>query len=378
MDCKRGSLRIAYVLESSYNSGGMERMLSVISNEMSKYFDVTVITAFNESKKDYFFFSNDINRIDLGICPKNYLTTKLLKLAYKRQLSNYLCNNHQDIVISLGSLEFYFLTKIKDYSKKVFWFHFALNYDIITFNKTHIKLLNLGIGKIKQFRRLYYASKYDKVVVLSKEDCKRWNKYLDNVIYIYNPITISQFASPDYSVEKAIAVGRLDFQKGFDFLIDAWKLVHFKYPDWALDIYGDGLLKSNLQRLIDKNDLCNIVNLCGKVDNIADVYSKYSLSIMTSRYEGFGLVLVEAGICGLPLIAFDCESGPNEIIINGQNGYLIDMVGDVKGLSNAICDLIENESEREKMGKRASITMNKFSLKEISKKWNELMYSLVK
>lgn len=369
-------MKIAYTLESSFNSGGMERMLSVISNEMSKYFDVTVITAFNESKKDYFGFSNDINRIDLGICPKKYLTTKLLKLAYKRQLSNYLCNNHQDIVISLGSLEFYFLTKIKDDSKKVFWFHFALNYDIITFNKTHIKLLNLCIGKIKQFRRLYYASKYDKVVVLSKEDCKKWNKYLNNVIYIYNPITISQFASPDYSVEKAIAVGRLDYQKGFDYLIDAWKLVHLKYPYWSLDIYGDGPLKNNLQRLIDKNDLCDIVNLCGKVDNISEIYSKYSLAIMTSRYEGFGLVLMEAGICGLPLIAFNCQSGPGEIIENGKNGYLVDKVGDISQMVETICKLLDDEDERKKMGELASITMQRFSLDNISLSWFQMLKNI--
>jgi glycosyltransferase involved in cell wall biosynthesis len=110
---------------------------------------------------------------------------------------------------------------------------------------------------------------------------------------------------------------------------------------------------------------------------MAKSYSEHSLMILSSRYEGFGLVLLEASVCGLPLISFDCKQGPSEIIENGKNGYLVKPVGNVGGLTKAICAMISDENKRRIMGREAQQMSQRFSLNRISEQWCMMFNSLI-
>ena len=137
-------------------------------------------------------------------------------------------------------------------------------------------------------------------------------------------------------------------------MIEAWSIVSEKHPEWHLDIYGEGTLKDNLQNQIDNLKLSNVVKLCDRVPNIEEKYPLYSFFVMSSRAEGFPLVLLEAASSGIPLISYDCNSGPREIIKLIDSPFLIDEMG-----KNAVC------------------MVNKFSLPNITKQWLELFNDTV-
>lgn len=363
-------MRIAFIVESSHNSGGIERMLSAIANEMSYYYHVTVITALNCGRKDFFPFDPRVERIDLGL---DNTDRAIFLRQYRQGVESCLkVTAPQDICISLGSSEFTFLPFLNEGSKKVLWYHFALNHDMMTSHASRFRLVNWSLGLLRTARRLYVARKYDHIVVLTKEDEKAWRRYVKNVSYIYNPITIHPTGKNDYSSKRAIAVGRLDTQKGYDFLFKAWVFVHQKYPDWQLDVFGSGR-KADFQPLIDAEGLQDVVHLKGATDNIAQEYASHSFLVLSSRFEGFGLVLVEAGASGLPLISYNCKSGPSEIIRNGYDGYIVNKVGDIIGLADAICKMISSETDRKLMGERARKDMKRFEMKNISECWRNLL-----
>ena len=363
---------IAFIIEADYNSGGMERMLTTIANRLKEWFDITIITAFNEGRESFFTISETVKQVDLGLAQDDYPSGKLRKKAYRERLEAYLVAHRQDVCISLGSLEYGFLSRIKDGSRKVLWFHFALNYDLLTTHVSSISLVNRCVGRLRQARRLLCARGYDRVVVLSEADARQWRRFVSRVSVIYNPVTIKPQRVVDYSVRRAIAVGRLDRQKGFDTLIAAWKKVVVRYPDWQLDIYGDGPQKEELQRTIEDDGLQQTVFLHGRTDDVASEYAHHSLFVLSSRSEGFGLVLVEAGICGLPLVSFDCQQGPAEIITS-ENGILVRPVGDSNALATAICKLTGDAVLRRNMGQHALGLASRFNLDDIAGQWKKML-----
>ena len=365
-------MHIAFIIEADYNSGGMERMLSTMANRLTEWFDITIITAFNEGRESFFTISETVKQVDLGLAQDDYPSGKLRKNAYRERLEAYLVAHRQDVCISLGSLEYGFLSRIKDGSKKVLWFHFALNYDLLTTHVSSISLVNRCVGRLRQVKRLLCARGYDRVVVLSEADARQWRRFVSRVSVIYNPVTIKPQRVVDYSVRRAMAVGRLDRQKGFDTLIAAWKKVVARYPDWQLDIYGDGPQKEELQRLIAAEGLQQSVFLHGRTDDVASEYARHSLFVLSSRYEGFGLVLVEAGICGLPLVSFDCQQGPAEIITS-ENGILVRPVSDSYALATAICKLTGDAALRRNMGQHALGLASRFNLDDIAGQWKKML-----
>lgn len=369
-------MNIGFCLESTFNSGGMERMLTVIANALCVDYHITVITAFNNGRPDFFGFEEGVRRVDLGIVRDDF-APKRLRQEYKARLEQYLVDNPQDVTISLGSLEYFFLSVLKDGSKKVLWFHFALNYDMMTCHVSRFRAVNRLVGTLKTYRRLLVASKYDHVICLSKEDLKRWRRHISDVTQIYNPITITKTKEPDYSSKRVIAVGRLDGQKGFDLLIEAWKLEHERFPDWSLDIYGEGDLREPLQRQIDDLGLSGSIVLRGRTQNISQEYARHSIMVLSSRFEGFVLVLCEASACALPLVSFNCESGPSEIIEDHKSGILVKRVGDIQGLASALGELMSSEDVRRRMGQYAERLSHRFDLTEIVSQWHELLSGIV-
>lgn len=374
-------MKIAFIIDSLFNSRGMERVLSTCSNMLCNSYDISIITAFNDNKPDFFRLESSIIRKDLGInhrrCFLTLFNNILVKRDYKKALQEYLIKKPQDIVISLGGMDMYFINFLKDRSKKVLWFHFAFNTASVFINEKYNSVMAYFLCKWHSYRMVCCAKNFCKVVLISKADFNTWKHYCNNVTYIYNPITITPKETSPLKEKRAIAVGVLGIQKGFDYLIDSWKIVAQRHPDCKLDIFGAGPDKDKLQNQITRLQLSNTVILRGRSSFIEDEYINHSFFILSSRTEGFGLVLVEAAACGLPLISFDCPQGPSEIISNGENGFLVNEIGDIDSLSDRISMLIENKELRETMGKKAAEYSKKISRDTIKEEWFQLINSLV-
>ncbi len=217
---------------------------------------------------------------------------------------------------------------------------------------------------------------YDRFVVLTEEDKGYWGNFSNiNVIPNANSFIPTKQSSLEY--KRAIAVGRYDYQKGFDELIKIWRDVYLKNPEWRLDIFGHGPLKEDLQNLIDDLNLTEVIKLCEPVKNIEQEYLSSSILVMTSRYEGLPMTLLEAQACGLPMVAYACKCGPKDIIHDGINGYLIPE-RDSQLMTEKILKLIEDDDLRKKMGNINVELSDNFSEDKIMKHWVNLFEEIVK
>jgi glycosyltransferase involved in cell wall biosynthesis len=176
--------------------------------------------------------------------------------------------------------------------------------------------------------------------------------------------------------KQVIAVGRYDYQKGFDRLIESWRMVYERFPDWKLKITGDGELRNELELLIDKYHLSDVIELKKSASDILEEYLNASVLVMSSRYEGLPMVLLEAMSVGLPMVAFECKCGPKDVIADGENGFLVPE-GDVQVLAERIIQLIENPFLRKKMGQAAKIKSGRYAEPTIMEQWIKLFDNLL-
>lgn len=175
---------------------------------------------------------------------------------------------------------------------------------------------------------------------------------------------------------RVIAVGRLDYQKGFDRLIKAWRLVMDKgLTDWHLDIFGQGEWKDYLNNIIHENNLGNCVTVNAPVSDIAAQYTSSSLLAMSSNYEGFPMVMIEAMSCGLPVVTFDYKCGPRDIITPEVNGLIVPN-GDIQAFADALVRVMTHTEMRRDMGRAALAVTERYSLETVMKSWNNLFEKL--
>jgi glycosyltransferase involved in cell wall biosynthesis len=181
-------------------------------------------------------------------------------------------------------------------------------------------------------------------------------------------------SSLDYKT--VAAAGRLCYQKNFDLLIDSWQSVHRLHPDWILEIWGDGPDKLRLQQKILDLRLEESVYLKGYEHCLITRLASSSIFVLSSLYEGFGLVIVEAMSCGVPVVSTACPCGPKDIISEGENGYLVP-VGDRSALADRISRLIEDSNLRKQMGASALKTSQQYSMNRIIGQWMSLFEELL-
>ncbi|KGF36656.1 glycosyltransferase family 4 protein [Hoylesella buccalis] len=371
-------MRLAFVIDSLYNSGGMEHSMSIVAGALTSKYDVTVITGLQNKRELFYPLSPKITYVDISVDPnlkKKHLFEMPIINDYRKKLEKYLFEHRMDYVVSLGGITQYFLYKIKDGSKKILWFKFEINIFKVWATGNPIKVL--CETTFQKYRMIYHISKFDKIVLLTDSDLKQWRNYTNRAVRIYNPLTLDvPLQISDLSNKQVIAVGRLTKVKGFDFLIDAWGKVNKEHPDWELVIYGDGEERSNLQRQIENLGLSSVIQMPGRTKELVSKYAASSIFILTSREEGFGNVMIEAEACGLPIIAFDCPYGPREIIRNEYNGYLIPKIGDVDTLSEKIIKLISDSTLRKKIGNNALKDVKRFSVDKICNEWVQLLSTI--
>lgn len=379
------TIKIAYCIPSLYYPSGMERVLTLKANYFTEFYgyDIHIILTDGKDKQPYYKLhpSITIHQLDINY-DKLYgypLRKRVFKYVnkqrlFKKKLNECLCNIRPDITISLLRRDINFINKMKDGSVKIGEIHFnKSNYRDFSNNRLPAFIQN--IGKIFWKRQLIQQLRQLKrFVVLSHEDAAEWTE-LDNVMVIHNPLPFFPDCRSDVSRKQVIAVGRYMPQKGFDRLIPAWSIVNKRHPDWTLRIYGDGM-RQQLQQQIDELNITSSCILEHSVENIVEKYCESSIFVLSSRYEGFGMVIIEAMACGVPPVSFACPCGPRDIITDGKDGLLVDN-GDIEGLAEKICYLIENEDVRRKMGQEARIDVERFKIEPIARQWKELFDSLL-
>ena len=240
------------------------------------------------------------------------------------------------------------------------------------------------------------VSEYDCMVTLTEHDLPIWKRHCRRVERIFNPVTTPPGQVSRLAEKRMIAVGRLEDQKNFKDLVSAWSIVAERCPDWRLEIFGEGKLEHALRSQIARLGLTGSVILRGVVKDIASEYSNSSALLMTSLHEGFPLALVEASSFGLPLISYDCPTGPSEIIVdagaggfgnvpaatldqaagNTPNGYLVP-VGDVRTLADRICRIASDDNLRLRLGAASKASSRRFTPETIISAWEHLFFSLL-
>jgi glycosyltransferase involved in cell wall biosynthesis len=369
-------MKIAYCIPGTYNSGGMERVLASKANYLAAQgVDVTIITTEQRWQEPFFQLSPNIEHFDLGI---NYeenngkgLLIKLLQYPikqyrHKRRLSKLLKTMQFDIVISMFGNEVSFVSSIKDRSRKVLEIHFS-RFKRLQYGRTGLWRL-IDVYRSRQDMRL--VKKFDRFVVLTEEDRRYWGD-LSNIVVIPNARTFTPAKTASLESHKALAIGRYDYQKGFEYLIDAWSIIHEKFPDWTLSIVGGGERKPQLQQQIAQLHLEDSIRLVQPTTAIEQMYLESSMYMMSSRYEGLPMVLLEAQAFGLPIVSFACKCGPRDVITDGKDGYLVPEL-DVPQLAERAMQLMADEVLRKQMGAAARQNSERFTQEMVMSKWQTL------
>lgn len=374
-------MKIFYCLAGTWNSGGMERIVIAKANWLAKHgHDVSIVTTEQFNRPDFFQLENGVHRIDLdiGYMPAmNFGLLKKIKAKYalrklhKKKLAKVVHEEKPDVIISTFSNEVTIIPQIANGAKTLAEFHFSRNHRLIQ----PPGILENYINKYLTWAYESYASKYDKFVTLTDEDSCDW-KNLTNKITIPNFITRNTDKKATLQNKRMIAVGRLSYQKGFDRLIEAWLLVNKKHPDWILDIYGGGELKDSLNKQIHDAGLSSVIHIQNPTNAITQEYLSSSSLLMTSRYEGLPMVLMEAMSVGLPSVCFNFKCGPTDIIHDGINGLLVPN-DEINLFAEAVCHIIENEELRIQLGQNAYESMNKYQMEPIMRKWEKTLKSLL-
>lgn len=378
-------MKLVYYLPSLEAPGGLERIITFKANYFaSQGNDVTVITSELGDRKPYFPLSPEVRHIDLRVpFDHPYNQSHLIKLLkypfryrrFQKRFVEALQRLRPDITISTLRRELNFINRINDGSIKIGEFHvtrYAYGAEALKSKNPVLKWLKTQWNN-KFVRNL---SQLKRVILLTHEEAEFWPE-LSNLSVIPNPIITPLNKKSDGNEKHVIAVGRYAPQKGFDKLIDSWALVVQKYPDWTLHIYGDGFLRAELQEQIERLKLTEKCKLEHTVENITDKYSESSIFVLSSRYEGFGMVITEAMGCGVPPVAFACPCGPRDIINDGVNGLLVED-GNIEDMAEKIGYLIKNENKRLLMGQQAYADAQKYKMENIAKHWEELFLSITK
>lgn len=349
-------MRIVYCIPHLYNSGGMERVLAQKLNWLAAHTAHTFSVLTTELVPDganatFFPLDKRVEVVHLNIGFNADYTKPLLAKwighmrrmhTYEQALTGYIRSQQIDLCISLGGKEIAFLHRLP--CRAIAEMHFAKDQREQLLMANHQSVFWALIGKIRTRQLVNAVRPLERLVVLTENDKKEWEKAgCRNVIAIPNPCALDGQKTPIKRRKKTIlAVGRLHEQKGFDMLLQAWALIEKNYSQWSLRIVGEGTKRAELEAQIKTLGLQRAI-LAGRSQDVVNEYAEASLFVLSSRYEGFSLVIAEAMWCGTPCISFDCPHGPSELLAD-ERGYLVPG-GNVEKLAEQIVYVLTHLKE---------------------------------
>lgn len=373
----QGPLKIVYLTPALYMAGGVERVLTLKANYFAEHFgyDITIILTDGDGKPLFYPLSDKVKVLNLNIGFEELWTCSFVKKIfvylnkqrlYKKKVEAELMRIRPDITVSLLRREINFISSIKDGSRKIGELHVnRANYR--NFEAGEANFVKNLFAKYWMHSLVTKLKKLDRFVVLTNEDKQAWPE-LSNVIAIPDPLSFVPTQKSELTQKRVIAVGRYVYQKGFDLLLQAWARAEKLHPDWQLAIFGDGDRTPYQQQAALLGLSPQRCHLNGPTSNIQQEYANSSLFVFSSRFEGFGMVLVEAMACGLPVISFACPCGPKDIVKHGEDGLLVEN-GNVEALAVALSQLMSNEALRRSMSVAAQGNVQRFGMQQIAERW---------
>ena len=293
---------------------------------------------------------------------------------YRQATENLLYVERPDVVISTLGRELDFITEIKDGSIKIGESHIA---------KDYVRNLHLMEQRGFLYRMIanYWRNKLERnvrklsaLVLLTQHDADSWNG-LTKTVVIPNSLPFYPPHGSSCENKQVIFVGRLNEQKGLEYLIDTWAKVNRKHPDWVLHMYGEGEQKQLLSQMIKDEGLERVIISHQPTSMIMEKYLESSMFLLTSRFEGLPMVILEAMACGLPVVSFDCPYGPADMIKDCEDGFLVEYLNTDEA-ARRVCQLIENPELRKTMGMQARINVQRYNRDVVMKQWTDLFESL--
>ena len=376
-------MKIIYCFASLYNPGGIER---VLLNKIRWFvvqggYELMVVTTDQQGRPPFYAFPPEVRMVDLGI---NYSLdngrSPLMKILsyfrkrriHRKRLTELLMRERADIVVSLFPSESSFIPDIRDGSKKVLELHYN-RFFRLQYNRSGL----LGLAdrfRMRQDDRL--VRRFDRFVVLTQEDAGYWGA-LPNLAVIPNAAPTVPDVSYDPQSRRVIAVGRLDYQKGFDRLLDAWALIPAAIREgWSLDIFGQGEWEPMLREHAVRLGIADSARINRPTGRIFDEYARSAFLAMSSHFEGLPMVMIEAMACGLPVVSFDYPCGPKDIIREGENGLLVPE-GNIDALASAMARMMSDEVLRSAMSVKTAEIQQVYSEEVVMQQWTRCFQNLL-
>ncbi len=247
---------------------------------------------------------------------------------------------------------------------------------VIRIGQEHLHLKKHRAALQASFQKYY--PRLDAFATLTPDDAVAYQQFLGNngrIVSMPNAAPDMDGVRADLDSKVVVAAGRLTLQKGFDMLIPAFAKVAAKHPDWELRIFGAGDKKPDLRKIIDELAVGENVKLMGFTNSLPQEFGAASIYVLSSRFEGFPMVLLEAMMTGLPPVAFDCPTGPRDLITEGKDGIVVPH-RDVDAMADAIIELIEDEPKRKAFGTAAYEKAQQYTTARLAQQWEELFLDL--
>lgn len=375
-------MKLAYFLKDATASGGMERVLSnKVAWWVAHGHEVHVVSVASPNGRPPFFpFAPEVRHHSLGldVFYRRDLATKLSRrgnaATFIAATDTWLDTWKPDIAISMFDEHSRQLSRTSHSCIKVAELHFAKHKNKQYLFTLEENFLGRWLGQIYKHVELDLISRYDRFIVLTEQDRQAWGN-LPNSLAIPNAQTFPATQQAPLQNNHVLALGRNTSQKRFDLLLRAWAMIAPRYPDARLSVIGPGD-KRNLQGLARRLGITDQVHLGDAVNDVQALMHDASVLALSSQYEGFGMVLVEAMSCGVPVVATDCRSGPAEIVRHGEDGLLVRR-GDAAAIAAAIDRLLGDQALRQRMGAAAFANVQRFAVDTVMQRWEQLFEQLL-
>ena len=351
--------------------GGAERVINILANSLSKDNNIKILTNI-KSNPEYEFNKNilitSLTNSNNSIIRKIRRISPIPILKMKKEIISF----NPDVIISFLPEPSFRILFLKKTCKKI------KNIPII------VSVRNDPNTEYKNGLFFYIMKKlypYSDELVLQTNDAKKYFEEKINYkgIVIPNPVSDLFLIDRFQGIRKKVivAIGRLEYQKNYYNMIDAFEMVNSKHNDYILNIYGDGYLKKNIEEYIKEKKLTNSIILKGKTNNVVEAIYDATAFVMSSDYEGMPNSLLEAACVGVPCISTDCPcGGPRDILQNGIGGILV-KTNDSKEMADAICRVIENPKIATEMSTISSEKKDKYKKETIIQEWEKIIKKIV-
>lgn len=366
-------MKILYVFRSLAVWGGIERILIDKMNSLASQYghEVWMLTADQGQHPIPYYIYSGVRVEDLDIRLHQRFHYRGLRRIYEswrlkrlfcRRLKERIAEIAPDRIVCVATSYAYLVSRVAGDIPLIIESHSICRY---TLHSQGFRQL----FEVWQLRRRLHKARV--IVALTEGDAREWRRYHPNVRVIPNMVHLAENLQPNLAeAHRVIFVGRFDYQKRASEALCIWGLVQQRFPDWHLDVYGEGEELKQLEAMISQTDMN--VKIHQPTDRIFDCYRESSILISTSLFEPFGLVLVEAMSSGLPVVAYDCPYGPSQIITDGQDGFLVTL-DDRTAFADKLCRLMADASLRKQMGQAAAISAQRFSEARIMPLWCDLL-----